>query len=149
MPSHLPLFPSRCVVNRLLRFAQSIGVLLLGAAGLLAPVAVHAPAGPRPASTAHPPPQTGVSAGALTRRGTATGAGPLEYSWFRDGIINNSARSPTLTITTVQSSAAGLYTAVVRNSAGDTTSQGARVTITPRPMPGVYFSPSWRLGNAA
>ncbi len=65
----------------------------------------------------------------------ALGSRPLDYQWLKDaGPLTEGGRiagthSPTLVITNVQTSDAGLYAVVVTNSWGSATSQVARVTV--------------------
>jgi len=60
----------------------------------------------------------------------ASGAGTLEYQWYRDSIEIASAAGPALILSTVESADAGAYQVVVRNTGGAVTSVVANVTVT-------------------
>jgi hypothetical protein len=60
----------------------------------------------------------------------ASGTGPLNYQWFRNGTsLGSDGRSATLTLNGVQTNQAGSYKAVVTNSLGAVTSAVATLTI--------------------
>jgi len=60
---------------------------------------------------------------------TATGAAPLFYQWLFNGSPIAGATNHTLTLVSVQPIQAGLYSAVVFNSAGSVVSSAARLTV--------------------
>jgi uncharacterized delta-60 repeat protein len=93
----------------------------------------------RPVITTQPTAQSGSVGDSIVLSVVASGETPLQYFWFKDGVIVPRANSATLRLDNVQSSAAGLYTVIVRNAAGDTTSQGARVTVAPNVPRGLYI----------
>lgn len=65
----------------------------------------------------------------LTFSVAATGTGPFGYQWRKDGAKIASATGATLTLPAVSPSDAGVYTVVVSNSIGSTTSQAAVLTV--------------------
>jgi DNA/RNA endonuclease G (NUC1) len=82
-----------------------------------------------PAITAQP---AGVSApvgGTATFTVAATGNATLTYQWFKDDAEVTGATGTTLTLTNIQLADAGTYTAVVTNSIGSATSNGAVLVI--------------------
>ncbi|HEY5914707.1 MAG TPA: immunoglobulin domain-containing protein [Verrucomicrobiae bacterium] len=82
-----------------------------------------------PSITTQPISQT-VNAGAnVTFTVGATGTAPLSYQWQKNGVNISGATSSALTLTSVTSSRAGTYRAVVSNSAGSTTSSSATLTV--------------------
>lgn len=60
---------------------------------------------------------------------TASGTQPFTYQWYKDGVAVTSATSATLVLTSVATSAAGTYTVRVSNSAGNTISDNAVLTV--------------------
>ncbi len=63
----------------------------------------------------------------------ATGAAPLSYQWYKDGVAIGGATSAVLTINAVQLSQAGVYTVVVSNSISSITSSAASLTVNDAP----------------
>jgi hypothetical protein len=60
---------------------------------------------------------------------SADGSEPLSYQWRKNGLNLTDATEPTLTITNVQSTDAGLYSVTVKNQFGTTTSSNAVLEI--------------------
>lgn len=61
---------------------------------------------------------------------TASGANPLSYQWQKNGVNIAGATSATYTISSVQTSHAGQYRAIVTNAYGSATSRAATLTVT-------------------
>ena len=84
-----------------------------------------------PTITSHPQGQS-VNAGAsVAFTVTASGTTPFTYQWRKDGSNLAGATNSTFTLGNVQAAEAGIYTVVVGNSAGSTTSNLAVLTVTP------------------
>jgi hypothetical protein len=81
-----------------------------------------------PAITVQPQNQTVNQGDNVLFSVTATGDAPLSYQW-KKGSVNTGSDSATLSLTGVQTNAAGNYTVVVSNSAGSVTSSVAVLTI--------------------
>lgn len=82
-----------------------------------------------PVVSSQPSSQVVAPGGTATMTVTATGAGPLSYQWFKDGVALAGQTASVLTLTNVQTGDAGSYTVVVTNSLGSTTSSAATLTI--------------------
>ncbi len=83
-----------------------------------------------PAMTTQPLSQ-GVTVGTtVTFTAAASGAPTPTYQWKKDGTAISGATSATLTLSAVQTSAAGTYTVVATNSVSAVTSTGAVLTVT-------------------
>jgi hypothetical protein len=65
----------------------------------------------------------------------ATGTGPLNYQWRKNGIILSGATSAELTLSLVQIGDLGFYTVAVSNSAGSITSNIAYLNVTSVTIP--------------
>lgn len=65
----------------------------------------------------------------VTFTAVASGAPSPTYQWKKDGTTISGATSASLTLTSVQSAAAGTYTVVAANSVGSVTSSGAVLTV--------------------
>ncbi len=119
-----------------------------GLAGLLAPMALAACGGgdqTSPPSDPTPPPSATapsistqpVNASSLvgdtaTFTVTATGTAPLTYQWQKNGTPIAGATSASYTTPTLQAADDGeTFTAVVTNSAGSATSNGAKLSVEP------------------
>ncbi len=61
----------------------------------------------------------------------AWGTGPLSYQWFKDGLAIENATSQEFTLTSIQSTNAGLYSVVVSSSLGSVTNPPAQVIVQP------------------
>ena len=59
----------------------------------------------------------------------ATGAGPFTYQWYKDGTALGSQTAATLTLTNVQATAAGSYSAVVTGACNSLTSNAFTLAI--------------------
>ncbi len=65
----------------------------------------------------------------------ASGTEPLQYQWRFNGQNLAGAKSPTLSLTNVQTANAGLYSVVVSNTAGMIISSNALLSVTSPPAP--------------
>jgi alpha-tubulin suppressor-like RCC1 family protein len=70
-----------------------------------------------PAITTQPVSQTAVAGGNVTFSVAATGAEPILYRWYKDGVEISGATGPSLTLRGVQPRDAGAYQASVINAA--------------------------------
>lgn len=68
---------------------------------------------------------------------TIGGAGTVSYQWARNGSIVPGATSQTFVITNARPSDNGTYTVACTDTTGTTTSQGAVLTVIPKPNPPV------------
>lgn len=117
-------------LRRPFRFLGAVSAWLLAAAATQAQVTF----------TRHPVAQTVVAGGTLQLSAALTSSVPVEVFWFRDGVIIPGATTANLTITNIPTSAAGVYALWARTASGAITiSQGAQVTVMPRPLAGYYF----------
>jgi hypothetical protein len=64
---------------------------------------------------------------------TATGTAPLSYQWRKDGTNVVGATNTTLSLISVSTNNAGIYSVVVTNIAGSVTSSNTTLTVTPAP----------------
>ena len=87
-----------------------------------------------PSVTAQPVGGSYSAGAAATLTVAATGSGPLDYRWRKDGVDVPGARSATLTIPFMQASYAGSYSVIVTNSAGNVTSSAATVALNVPPV---------------
>jgi uncharacterized delta-60 repeat protein len=76
-----------------------------------------------------PADQVAVVGGALNLSVTVSGAGPLTYQWFRNGIAIGGATHPALVISGVVPEDAGSYSVAVTNANGTVRSFGASVVV--------------------
>ena len=67
---------------------------------------------------------------------TASGTGPLNYQWYRDGIVLDGATGPTLTLTNLQADQFRGYSVAVFSPYGWVTSSAAQLTVSGLP----YFT---------
>lgn len=73
---------------------------------------------------------------------TVVGAGPLNYQWYLDGTnLIAGVNSPTLTVTSAQTTDAGSYHVVVSNSVGVVTSSSATLALL-NPLPVITGEPT-------
>ncbi|WP_051571913.1 fibronectin type III domain-containing protein [Ruminiclostridium cellobioparum] len=82
-----------------------------------------------PGITSHPESRAVRIGQTATFAVTAAGSSPLFYQWKKDGVDIDGATSNILTINNVQVSDEGSYTCYVSNSAGNTTSNTAVLTV--------------------
>ena len=94
--------------------------------------------GPQPVAITSQPTNRAVDAGVtLTLNVTATGAPPLSYQWFCDGIPLadgpglRGAKTNSLTLTNVQPGQTGNYSVIVSNVVGPLSSSNALLSVTP------------------
>lgn len=86
------------------------------------------PPSPLPSITTNPVSQTVAPGGSVTMTVAASGTG-LTYQWQNNGVNLSGATSASLTLSNLQGSDGGDYTAIVSNSSGQTTSNPATLTI--------------------
>lgn len=89
----------------------------------------------RPSITRSPTDVAVLRGGTASFTVSASGTEPLEYRWYRGSNRLDGASSPTLTLNNVTTNLAGLYRAVVANTAGTATSAVARLTVQLPPPP--------------
>jgi hypothetical protein len=95
----------------------------------------------QPVITADPTNQIKSVGQTATFSVTASGAAPMTYRWWKDGVRLSSggslsgAGTATLTNNNVQITNAGFYTCVVSNAGGAVTSQPAQLVISATPLP--------------
>src|SRR3712207_6159864 len=85
-----------------------------------------------PVITAQPQPSNlTVQVGSNVTMSVAASGSGLSYQWMKNGapVVNESATTPNLTLTNVQVSDTGSYTAVVSNAGGSTTSSPVQLTV--------------------
>ena len=85
--------------------------------------------GTPPIVTTQPTNLTAVASFSGTFTIVAAGDGPIFYQWRRNGVNIPGATGATLTLANLQTSQAGLYSALVFNSAGSVESSAAQLTI--------------------
>ncbi len=78
----------------------------------------------------------------------AWGTGPLTYQWYMNGVALPNATNSTLTIPSMQSTNAGLYSAVVSSALGSTTNAPAQVLEYPT-LVSIGFYPGLIISGAA
>jgi lysophospholipase L1-like esterase len=105
--------------NRALNSSEILAIYNAGASGKCR-IAPTIASGPQNANA--------LWGSALTFTASATGTGPLCYQWQKDGVPLAGATNPSLGLTDIQASNAGLYNIFVTNAFGTATSQTARLT---------------------
>lgn len=85
-----------------------------------------------PAITTQPQPLRLLPGEAARLSVVASGAAPLSYQWFRDGVALDGATADTLVLAAAAAADAGTYHVVVRNAGGQIQSAEARVTVAPQ-----------------
>jgi S-formylglutathione hydrolase FrmB len=85
----------------------------------------------QPSISKQPANQTASLFADATFRVTATGTAPLSYQWQFNGAPIEGAVNSFLTLTNIQKTNSGSYSAIVIDSTGSASSQGAILTITP------------------
>jgi hypothetical protein len=109
--------------------------------GIVAYRVVSTPASP-PVITTQPQSQIALEGGPVTFTVAASGTAPFGYQWqFKETNIA-SATNAALSITNLQSAAAGSYRAIVSNAAGSATSADAVLTVNRRVN---ILTPLWQL----
>ena len=95
-----------------------------------------------PGITTQPNSQTVTTGQTATFTVTATGSAPLAYQWKRNGVAITGATLATYTIpSTVISDSGSLFTVVVSNASGSTTSNAATLTVTTPVAPVITIQP--------
>ena len=94
-----------------------------------------------PSIILHPAERTVFAGSSVAMVSSAAGTEPLSYQWRTNGVDVPNATNSTYSITNVQSSHEALYSVVVSNVAGVTTSFDAQLIVLP---PGV-LTPLWSL----
>jgi hypothetical protein len=84
-----------------------------------------------PGISADPASRTVVTGSNAVLSVTATGTGPLSYQWLFNGAAINGATNASLTLNGFLPGNAGLYSVIVRNTAGSVTSAPATLTLIP------------------
>ncbi len=74
-----------------------------------------------------------VEGQAISLVATATGAPPLTFQWFQDGVAIDGAVNSTLTLANVSPAQTGMYSMVASNKNGSATSKSVRVLVLPKP----------------
>ncbi|MDB6056640.1 MAG: glycoside hydrolase family 25, partial [Verrucomicrobiales bacterium] len=82
-----------------------------------------------PTITSSPSNRNGDRGGSLVMRVEASGLAPLKYQWRFNNVAIAGATNSTFTLTNIQTTSAGSYTAVVTNTVGTTTSGVALLTV--------------------
>jgi len=82
-----------------------------------------------PTISTHPISQTTTAGGNITLTVGANGSPSPSYQWQKDSVPITGATTSTLTLTNVQAADAGIYVAVVTNSAGSATSNPATLSV--------------------
>ncbi len=101
-----------------------------------------------PSITQHPSNQTVPQGGSASFTVGATGSSPLSYQWQKDGSDltdgghYSGCTTPTLTITSADSTDAAGYRCVATNSYGSATSSAATLTISAPAAPTITLQPS-------
>ncbi len=83
-----------------------------------------------PVFTTHPASQVVLAGGDACFTAVAAGTAPITYQWSKNAIPLPGATASTLTLTNVQTSDDGSYTATASNSVGSATSSAAVLTVT-------------------
>lgn len=94
-----------------------------------------------PTITTQPVSQTVTIGSALNLSVQASGTGPLQYQWFRDGVAAAGGTGSTLQVASAQLSDAGSYYAVVSNAGGTATSATATVSVNGNTLPVITTQP--------
>jgi len=82
-----------------------------------------------PGITVQPASQNREPGQSVTLSVTTVGTPPLSYQWWKDGVVMSSSTAPSLILTNLQASDAGLYAVVVSNIYGTVTSAAALLTV--------------------
>lgn len=84
-----------------------------------------------PFIVSHPRSQVGFWGKEVTFSVTADGDAPLTYYWRKDGVSIQASNLPSLTLTNLQMTDAGLYSVIVSNRTGTALSKAATLTMNP------------------
>lgn len=118
-------------------FVSNTGGAVTSSAGTLTvtpPAVVTAPViNTQPAS------QSVVAGGSANFSVVVTSPTAVTYQWRKDGVAIAGATGATLSLGNVDESAARSYTVVVTNAAGSVTSTAATLTVSERPIIGIYI----------
>ena len=87
-----------------------------------------------PAIATGPASQTVTAGSDVTFTVAASGTPTLSYQWLRAGVAIEAPSAPTLTLSAVETSAAGEYAVVVTNAFGSVTSNVATLTVDKAPV---------------
>lgn len=109
------------------------------------------PPPPPPTITVQPASVTVTAPASATFSVTATGTGPLSYQWRRGGVNISGATSASYTLSpTATSDNAAVFSVVVANAGGSTTSGNATLTVNAAPagsFDAVFFFDVWPNGS--
>ena len=100
-----------------------------------------------PVITSHPSSQSSPSGSAASFTITASGNAPLAYQWQRNSLLLPGRTNALLTLTNLQFTNAGTYSARVTNSYGTVTSLVATLTVTWGDADGDGLPDAWELAN--
>ncbi len=87
-----------------------------------------------PTITQQPVGQSVLSGTRVDFTAQASGSAPLQFQWYRDGILLAGATSTTFSLPSASLTDAGSYTVAVSNGAGSTTSLPAQLSVSPPPV---------------
>ncbi len=123
--------PASSITTLAFRQDSGIGVLTLDdlRIGTTFAEVYAAPSLVAPVITQSPVNTSAVEGGAATFSVTATGSAPLRYQWQFNNAPVADATNATLTLTSLTTNAAGLYSVTVTNAAGATNSAAATLTV--------------------
>src|SRR5207237_213565 len=111
----------------LLPFVLLLAILACGCSAYLTP---NSPSGGHPAITVPPASQTVTAGQSATISVAATGPAPLNYQWNKNGTaIGGATASSYSTPATTSADNGAQFTVVVSNTAGNTTSNAATLTV--------------------
>ncbi|MGV3533728.1 MAG: lamin tail domain-containing protein, partial [Chthoniobacteraceae bacterium] len=85
---------------------------------------------PAPTIAEHPTDKSASVGGSASFAVSANGSAPLTYQWRLDGIDLPGKTQPTLALSGITAAEAGVYTCLVKNTAGQAESNPARLTVT-------------------
>lgn len=123
-----------------LRLPITFRMLILPVGSIVPPTA--------PVSTAGPGNLRVIRGGNVTMRVNVRGASPFTYQWRHNGVDIPGATATTLTLTNVQPSQAGSYTAFISNSLGSDESPSGTLTVEDVPYTHV-MTPAWSLATGS
>ncbi len=91
--------------------------------------------GTAPAVTTQPLSASHALGDTVTLHVAASGTGPMDYQWFKDGVAITNGRNADYTIGYMTAADVGSYTVTVTNSAGSVTSAAAALNPASNPLP--------------